>query len=113
MKLTAEQSEECRRLFAEGWTIEGLASHFMCSTQSIRRRVDARYAEARRRYENAQRKREAGPAAEERRIAEKHATKSDRLARLAEIPPDTRSLTARICGDPIPGRSALDRRARA
>lgn len=33
------------------------------------------------------------------------------LARLAEIPPDTRSLTGRILGDPLPGRSALDRRA--
>lgn len=30
--------------------------------------------------------------------------------RLAEIPADTRNLTARICGDPLPGRSALDRR---
>lgn len=27
-----------------------------------------------------------------------------------ELPSDTRGLTARICGDPIPGRSALDRR---
>lgn len=27
------------------------------------------------------------------------------------IPADTRDLTARICGDPLPGRSALDRRA--
>jgi len=33
------------------------------------------------------------------------------VARLrAAIPPDTRSLTARMLGDPIPGRSALDRR---
>lgn len=29
-------------------------------------------------------------------------------AKLREIPDDTRSLTARICGDPLPGRSALD-----
>lgn len=28
------------------------------------------------------------------------------------IPYDTRSLTARICGDPLPGRSALDRQHR-
>lgn len=28
------------------------------------------------------------------------------------MPPDTRNLTARICGDPLPGRSALDMRAR-
>lgn len=29
------------------------------------------------------------------------------------IPEDTRDLTARFCGDPMPGRSALDRRAGA
>lgn len=29
------------------------------------------------------------------------------------IPADTRSLTGRICGDPLPGRSALHRRAGA
>lgn len=31
-------------------------------------------------------------------------------ARLAEIPPDTRDLSAVLLGDPLPGRSALDRR---
>jgi transposase-like protein len=32
-------------------------------------------------------------------------------ARLAQlIPEDTRTLTGRFCGDPLPGRSALDRR---
>lgn len=30
-------------------------------------------------------------------------------ARRAEIPDDTRGLTARVLGDPLPGRSALDR----
>lgn len=30
-------------------------------------------------------------------------------ARLAEIPDDHRSLTARVFGDPLPGRSAFDR----
>ena len=34
----------------------------------------------------------------------------DVLARLAEIPADTRSLTARLFGDPLPGRAALDHR---
>lgn len=34
----------------------------------------------------------------------------DAMARLALIPADTRTLTARFCGDPLPGRSALDRR---
>ena len=31
-------------------------------------------------------------------------------ARLVEIPPDTRDLTGVLCGDPLPGRSALARR---
>lgn len=35
---------------------------------------------------------------------------ADYLARLAEIPPDTRTLSQRLLGDPVPGRSALDRR---
>lgn len=34
----------------------------------------------------------------------------DGAARLAEIPPDHRSLTGVLLGDPLPGRSALDRR---
>lgn len=37
-------------------------------------------------------------------------TDEDLAARLAEIPPDTRDLTARIFGDPIPGRRELDMR---
>lgn len=32
------------------------------------------------------------------------------LARLSRIPPDTRCLTGRLMGDPLPGRSALDMR---
>lgn len=30
-----------------------------------------------------------------------------------QVPRDTRDLTARLCGDPLPGRSALDQRAGA
>jgi AraC-like DNA-binding protein len=43
--------------------------------------------------------------------AERRVHMQDCAARLAEIPDDTRNLTARICGDPLPGRSALARRA--
>lgn len=32
---------------------------------------------------------------------------------LASVPFDTRNLTQRICGDPLPGRSALDHRVHA
>ena len=40
-------------------------------------------------------------------VAEKGPPEADLAARLAEIPPDTRDLTGRMFGDPIPGRSAL------
>lgn len=36
--------------------------------------------------------------------------KKELLERWAEVPVDTRTLTQRICGDPLPGRSALERR---
>lgn len=36
-------------------------------------------------------------------------TSAEIEARLAEIPADTRTLTARTFGDPLPGRSAFDR----
>ena len=39
-------------------------------------------------------------------------TPKEALAALASIPHDTRSFTARAFGDPLPGRSALDRRNR-
>lgn len=35
----------------------------------------------------------------------------DWLRQIPLMPADTRNLTARICGDPLPGRSALDRRS--
>src|SRR5215207_5277888 len=39
------------------------------------------------------------------------AVKLDAARLMALIPDDTRSLTSRVCGDPLPGRSALDMRA--
>lgn len=37
-------------------------------------------------------------------------TESDAVRLAARIPPDTRDLTARLCGDPLPGRRAIDMR---
>ncbi len=41
------------------------------------------------------------------------ATRAEIEARRREIPEDTRSMTACLMGDPLPGRSALDRRVAA
>ncbi len=56
-----------------------------------------------------------------RRVAERHNTKGfltiarkstrdEMEARLATVPADTRTVTGVAFGDPLPGRSALDRR---
>lgn len=47
----------------------------------------------------------------DRRYTERADDKAEAMRLLRKVPPDTRSLTARIAGDPLPGRSALDRRA--
>ena len=39
-------------------------------------------------------------------------TKADAARLLAEVPPDTRGLTAKLMGDPLPGRRAIDRISR-
>lgn len=85
--------------------------------ETVRRAIDQQYR-VRRAEQKAQRK-------AERRMLEKEGVdrasagwcmdrrqvRSDVEARMAEIPRDTRDLTARVCGDPLPGRSALDRRS--
>ena len=45
-----------------------------------------------------------------RENADRHwkVSEEERKRRQAEIPPDTRSVTGRLAGDPLPGRSALD-----
>lgn len=40
-----------------------------------------------------------------------HMTLEEEARLFASLPKDTRSFTARAMGDPLPGRSALDRRA--
>jgi hypothetical protein len=43
-----------------------------------------------------------------RQPAENTSDKATVRKLLKQVPPDTRGLTARIAGDPLPGRSALD-----
>lgn len=39
--------------------------------------------------------------------------RNSHVAAMPEVPRDTRSLTGRLCGDPLSGRSALDKRRSA
>lgn len=110
--LTSEQIEEARQLQARGWTIIRIAERLGCYRQTIKRVLDPEYAVKRRiQVREARQIREPSlPRKTARENATAVSIKEDAAARLAEIPPDTRSLTARLAGDPLPGRSALDKR---
>lgn len=101
----------------EGW--DDLGRRFGMDADALRARVDPVFAERRRLRQNEWRKRRREQDRNQFGIV-LSATKfggddiaalspSDVRARLAERPPDTRSLTGRLLGDPLPGESALDR----
>lgn len=100
--LTAEQLAEISQLAADGWTLNRLAEKFNCHHMTIRRALDPALYPMPGRSKTLKRE-NATPIA----------VREDFAARLAEIPRDTRTLTERIFGDPLPGRSAFDRRAEA
>lgn len=103
-RLTEQQIATATRLRALGWSYARIADNIGCHPESLRRHCDTAFKEKPSRAERA-------PTPFRRSFANQHSATRDAIeARLAEIPEDTRSLTGRICGDPLPGRSALDRR---
>lgn len=77
------------------------------SVDTLRRRLDPDYREKRSAKEKARRSVFYGLA---HSIDPNRPKPHEVLRALTSIPRDTRNLTARLCGDPLPGRSALDRR---
>lgn len=100
---------EVRGMLAKGISHAGIARIYGLTLTTVRRRLDPVYAAHIRERTNFARaiKRGNDVAATFRY---QHPSDEDYAARLAEIPPDTRSLTARVFGDPLPARSALHRR---
>jgi len=113
--LTLEQIEEARQLHARGWTFRRIGERLGCAFHTVKRVLDPDYAVKRRiAVREARQIREPSlPRKTARENATAVSVKEDAAARLAEIPKDTRSLTGILCGDPLPTRSALDRRQRA
>jgi hypothetical protein len=102
--LTPEQTTEATELFALGWSYRRIGERFGRNYEQVRRALDADYAVNRRIQVRDARQRRYKP---EKRLAGREnasgaSVKEDAAARLAEIPPDTRTLTQRLCGDPIP-----------
>lgn len=97
------------KLREAGWRYENISEIFGCHPDTVRTWVSSKYAEGRKRRQ--QRVRE-----DMRRLMSEHPTprapssaiERDAMSLVADIPPDTRDLTGRICGDPLPGRRALD-----
>lgn len=73
----------------------------------LRRRLDAEWAAEER--ERARRRGRKRPPPAGVYVQSRVKLEADAAARLAEIPDDTRSITGRMFGDPLPQRSALGR----
>lgn len=105
--LTPEQIEIAKTLHADGWSYARIGERLGCKYEPIRRAIDADYAVNRRIQVREARQRRYKPEKRSARAGRENASgasvKEDAAARLAEVPPDTRTLTQRLCGDPIPG----------
>jgi hypothetical protein len=99
---------EARDMLSRGISYTEVAKIFGLTTTTVHRRLDPMFAAYVRERTNLARaiKRGNDVAATFRY---QPPSEQDLAARLAEIPRDTRSLTGRLCGDPLPGRSAFDR----
>lgn len=110
-KDTPENIAKARQLRDAGMCMEHIARQLgIGSGYTIKRWLDPKTAEANRLMQRLTHKPRPAPTPNWLRTDRHRPTQADIQARLAEIPPDTRSITARIFGDPLPGRRALDRR---
>lgn len=102
---TPEVLQTALRLRYEGMAWEAIAKQLAVPYDGLRRRLEPGYATKRNQKIAEARSRLvlAGGVYSER-LGPDEAAKA-----IAAVPIDSRRLTARVCGDPLPGRSALDR----
>ncbi len=102
---------EARELLAKGTPYNQIAKIYGSSWSAVRCWLDPEFAAKRRVQRNTAKRisrSRAGKAASINNY--RSPPSSDISLRLAEIPPDTRSMTQRLMGDPLPQRSALAKR---
>jgi hypothetical protein len=100
--MKAEWNEqEARRMRESGMTLRRIGTHFGISESVVGRRLNPVLAE---RARLRDRNRDGTAPISEATVRRE----TELAARLAEIPSDTRDLTGRLFGDPLPGRRALD-----
>lgn len=107
-KLNDDQIKEAKRLRAKGWRYWQLARLFNVGQSTVRRYCDERQhmKALERDKERVARQRLGVHNTYKVTRSEKH----DAFILMDEIPDDTRDLTARLMGDPLPGRRAIDMR---
>ena len=92
---------------ARGWSWEATAKELGVTRERLRRALDDDY----RRRQNARKHlRDRGERLFRAPQEPRPLTRAELRKRKAQTPEDGRSLTGRLFGDPLPGRSALDRR---
>jgi hypothetical protein len=99
---------KAKAMRAAGTSWRLIAKEFGVSQEKVQRKIDPGYAE----HRNEQLR--AKYRAETRAITNHYAsgaqTSADAERLMDEIPRDTRDLTARLMGDPLPGRRSIDRK---
>jgi hypothetical protein len=104
---TPELVERASQLRAAGVSYQDIASQVGMSCPSmVRTWIDSAYAERRRLA--ARLRRASIPRSPVSADRHSRSIERDAMALAKKIPPDTRDITATLCGDPLPGRRAID-----
>lgn len=100
--MTEEEIATIRELRAGGMSWKKIGRQMGYSADTVRRNVDDEFRKRTNAMSQRRREFDYRPSVEI-----KETLRADAAARLALIPPDTRTITGRICGDPLFERSAL------
>jgi hypothetical protein len=104
----AELLQKAIGLRAAGMKWETIANRLNVGSDGLKRRLDPEYRERRNQQMRDANERRTSTSWPMHHFASR--MPQEQLDRLrATVPVDTRGLTARACGDPLPGRSALDK----
>lgn len=113
-RLMPEQIEEAKRLRAldpRFYTYLFLGQLLGVSGEVVHRAIDQEWAEQKRKESRLARRVRAGKEPPRYKLIEAiRVSEEEFRQRRREIPEDTRDLTGRFFGDPLPGRSALNSR---
>ncbi len=101
LSISPAQVDQARQLRALGRSWDSIGAEFGLHPDTMRRRIDPAYA-------RSERFKYTGPMSFIR-AGESRVSPADAARALAGVPVDTRTRQARFMGDPLPGRSALDR----